>query len=483
MTHLWYQEIIVQLSSTCTAGSGNFVVTTVGGTSNGIPFTVRSGNIYCLSTTGNDSNSGRFPNSCWATAKNAFGHMSPGDTTYWEGGVTVTAGGSYSALDWGASGSAGNPVAMVSYPGATPQPGVNCVGCSSGIGIRAAVGYPSNSQYLTLAGLSIIGSGQAWYSEYTNPNANQRFVGNYFSCSSGSGQIGCIELGQTNFTKMLGNEVANIIVPSTSKQYHGVYFTTDANHIEFGWNSVHNNQSCRAIQVHSSPLDSTSGYNQFDLSIHDNLIHDDPCDGLLFATVDPSKGRIEAYNNIIYHVGLGPDPSDGEASYSCIRFAQYTNNGAAGTGTAEVYNNTLVDCGSHVGTFGLSGSYVLQSGTVGVKARNNIAYQNSGEFYTNSGSAVSGLTLTGSSNNIWFGSSQAAPSWSTNNISADPLFVNRSGNDFHIQSGSPAVDAGLIISSANSYNGYPVWNGTPMDRDGVTRPQGVRSRNRTLPQI
>jgi hypothetical protein len=115
---------------------------------------------------------------------------------------------------------------------------------------------------------------------------------------------------------------------------------------------------------------------------------------------------------------------------------------------------------------------VLQSGTVGVKARNNIAYQNSGEFYTNSGSAVSGLTLTGSSNNIWFGSSQAAPSWSTNNISADPLFVNRSGNDFHIQSGSPAVDAGLIISSANSYNGYPVWNGTPMDRDGVTRPQG-----------
>src|SRR6266403_3477082 len=59
MAHLWYQEIVVQLSSTCTPGTGNFVITTANGTSSGIPFTVRSsGNIYCISTTGNDSNSG-----------------------------------------------------------------------------------------------------------------------------------------------------------------------------------------------------------------------------------------------------------------------------------------------------------------------------------------------------------------------------------------------------------------------------------------
>src|ERR1700741_843560 len=57
MAHLWFQEIVVQISSTCTPGTGNFVVTTANGSSNGLPFTVRSSaNIYCISTTGNDSN-------------------------------------------------------------------------------------------------------------------------------------------------------------------------------------------------------------------------------------------------------------------------------------------------------------------------------------------------------------------------------------------------------------------------------------------
>lgn len=472
MAHLWYQEIIVQLNSTCTPGPGNFVVTTSGGTSNGIPFTVRSGNIYCVSKTGSDSNSGKFP-SCWANPSHAFSSMSAGDTTYWQGGVTVTGGGGLGGLDWGASGSAGNPVAMVSYPGATPQPGVNCSGggCSNGIGIRCSVGFPSNCQYLTLAGLSIIGSGMAWESQYTANN--QRFVGNYFSCTGPPGAVGCFETSQTSQVKFLGNEVANIVSSGTTgKQYHGVYFSTDTNHVEMAWNSVHNNNSCRAVQIHSSPVNLTTGYNQFDLSLHDNLIHDDPCDGILFATVDPSQGKVEAYNNVIYHVGLGPDPNDGEASYSCIRVAQYTNNGSPGTGTVEIYNNTLSDCGSHVGTFGLSGTLSFQPGTVGVNYRNNIAYQSSGEFFTNSGSAFSGLTLTGSSNNIWFGGNQAAPSWSSNNITVDPLLVNRAANNLHLQSGSPALDAGITIASTNSYKGYQVWNGRPMDRDGVTRAQG-----------
>src|SRR6516225_470008 len=57
--YFWYQRIVVQLGSSCTPGSGNFVVTVNGNASNGLPFTVRStGNIYFVSTSGNDSNSG-----------------------------------------------------------------------------------------------------------------------------------------------------------------------------------------------------------------------------------------------------------------------------------------------------------------------------------------------------------------------------------------------------------------------------------------
>lgn len=473
MAHLWYQKIVVQLSSTCTPGAGSFVITTANGPSNGIPFTVRSsGNIYCISTTGNDSNTGKFPSSCWATPKSGFSRMSAGDTAYWEGGVIVTSGGGFGGLDWGAGGTAGNPVAMVSYPGATPLPGVQCSSssCTNGIAIRCSVGFPSSCSNYTLAGMFIQGYGQALMTQYTSAT-NQRYIGNFWTCTGPPGAVGCISMSQNTFVKFDGNEIANIVsLGTTGKQYHAFYLTTDSNHQEIGWNSIHNNNSCRALQVHSSPVNLSSGYNQFDLSIHDNVIHDDPCDGMNLATVDPSQGKVEVYNNLIYHVGLGPDPLDGEASYSCIRIAEYTNNGAAGTGTIEVYNNTLVDCGSHVGTFKLSGTFVFSPGSVGANFRNNIAYQNSGEFFSNSGNLPSGITLTGS-NNVWFGGSQAIPTWVTNNIASDPLFVNRSANDFHLQSGSPAIGAGTIINSSNTYKNYPPWQGRiAVDRDGLTRP-------------
>src|SRR5882724_4561809 len=196
MPHLWYQKIIVQIGSGCTAGSGNFVVTVNGQASNSIPFTVRSsGNIYCISTTGNDSNSGKFPSSCWSTPKNAFSHMNAGDTAYWEGGLIINSGGGFGGLDWGAGGTAGNPVAMVSYPGATPQPGIQCVNgsCSSGIAIRSAVGYPSSASYYTLAGLLISGDGQALMTQYPSAN-HQRYVGNFWTCTGTPGAVGCVEM-------------------------------------------------------------------------------------------------------------------------------------------------------------------------------------------------------------------------------------------------------------------------------------------------
>jgi hypothetical protein len=45
-------------------------------------------------------------------------------------------------------------------------------------------------------------------------------------------------------------------------------------------------------------------------------------------------------------------------------------------------------------------------------------------------------------------------------VSTDPLFVNPNGLDFHLNSGSPAIDTGLSLPQ--------VLN----DFDGVSRPQG-----------
>jgi len=51
-----YDKVTIQLGSS--AASGNIVLTTSAGTSNGIPFTVRSGNIYFVSNSGSDSAAG-----------------------------------------------------------------------------------------------------------------------------------------------------------------------------------------------------------------------------------------------------------------------------------------------------------------------------------------------------------------------------------------------------------------------------------------
>src|SRR5205814_4593901 len=72
---------------------------------------------------------------------------------------------------------------------------------------------------------------------------------------------------------------------------------------------------------------------------------------------------------------------------------------------------------------------------------------------------------------------QSTPTWTTSNLTGDPLFVNRGTNDYHLLSNSPAKGAGVTISSSNTYNNYPPWQGkAAIDNDGL-------SRSLTLPSL
>lgn len=75
--------------------------------------------------------------------------------------------------------------------------------------------------------------------------------------------------------------------------------------------------------------------------------------------------------------------------------------------------------------------------------QNNILYQN------------------GQSNNPYWESSYTVTNLtSTNNVKSDPLFV--SSSDFHLQSGSPAKDAGINIGLIKDFDNYAVpYNGIP----------------------
>ncbi len=471
---LWSDgKIIFQLGPN--AKTGSIIVNVSGvGTSNGLPFTVRAGNIFFVSTAGNDGNVGSFA-APWNTIVHAKNTLAAGDTAYIEDGVSQTSQDNFTAylsMDNNGASNSGTPTApkaLIAYPNATAT-----VGVAGGLhyGIRTP-NIGANEDYWVISQLHIIGGTQAMDLGGTG----WRIIGNEMQCPGADDQVGCFEMSGGNQTRFYGNEVHNAgINPTSSKFYHAVYFSTDSNHIDVGWNHIHDNFTCRALQFHSSPLCTpscgsadTTGFDQFDLHVHDNLIHGDNCNGINFATVDPSKGTVEAYNNVIYNVGR-MDPLQLGGSFSCIYVAGITNNGVPGTGTVDVFNNTVSDCAANSssnatgsrGAFGVGGG----PATLLMRLRNNVAYQLPGEIYVDGSLAQ----ITGDTN-LWFGVG-SAPSQTTNNQTGDPVFFNRTLGDFHLTTSSPAKDIGLTVLPNNSFAPNPGPT-VGVDKDGVLRPQGT----------
>ena len=239
-------KITFQLGSA--ASTGNITVTTSNGTSNGVPFTVRSGNIYFVSTSGNDSNNGSY-SSPWATLLHARDTMASGDTIYAMNGVGQTAddGQGWSAcmlLRAANTGTASAPNAMIAYPGATATIGnVN----SPENGIRTDTG----ANYWVFAGLTLRGGSEA---VDTYGTTGWRVVGNDISCPNGDGESACFETLLMTNVQFYGNTVHDTGTANASAEYHGVYFSTDSNHLDVGWNTIYNVHGCRGIQIHSSPI-------------------------------------------------------------------------------------------------------------------------------------------------------------------------------------------------------------------------------------
>ncbi len=364
-------KVVVQIGAN--ARSGNIIAIVNGQASNGVPFIVRSGNIFFVSNSASasDNNNGSFA-SPWKTIPKAKNTIAAGDIAYVMNGVSQTGVDDHDAsLDVAEAGTAGNPKALVAYPGATAT-----IGSGSGqeFGLRTPQISGGPFSNWTIAGFVIRGNNEGIDLEQVD---HWRIIGNDISVPSpnGGGPTAVVEVSESTNVAFLGNNIHDSGAGDT-KLYHSLYFTSDSNQIEVGWNTIQNNKTCRGIQFHSTFLGGNTGLNQHDLSVHDNLIHGQICDGINFATIDPSKGPVLAFNNIVYNVGLGPDPTDGSSDYACFLSAGITNNGPAGTGTAQVFNNTFYDCG-HCATTGncdtsATGSVSVQSGSPIINLVNNI---------------------------------------------------------------------------------------------------------------
>jgi hypothetical protein len=413
------------------------------GNSNGVPFTVRPGKIYFVSTSAGLLGHGSYT-SPWKTIDKAVFSLEPGDIAYVMNGVTQSKPDNYdAAISIKSAGVPGRPKALVAYPGANPVIGtvdepdtaVKTPEVEGGpFSNWVIAGFTLRGHYLAIGLVSV---------------SNWRIVGNDISCPHGDGPTACVEVSKSTNVKVLGNYIHDVGRPGATKVYHSLYFSTDSNHIEAGWNLIANNHSCRGIQFFSGPNGPNTGFNQYDLSVHDNKIHDQVCDGINFATIDPSKGPVLAYNNVIYRVGLGPDPPDSQANYACINSPGTTNRGAPGSGTSEWFNNTLYDCGARGGRD--AGAFNVAEGSPQVRLRNNIIYQKSSENYIEYRTRSS---LVSGSNNLWYGSGRG-PSQFDGNLNADPKFADLGAFDFHLQAGSPAIHAGVDTSTATDFDGRP----------------------------
>jgi hypothetical protein len=491
--YLWYQKWIVQLTSGCS--SGNFVVTTSAGTSNGLPFTVRSGNIYYVSSSGNDSAGGSF-SAPWATMSHCVQSMASEGICYVENGVAT--GGSQDSGGWGAlslrqswcgAGPNGFPRAIITYPGATAT-----IGTPSGYGLVSTDSTASDGAcvgYWTIAGFTIR-AGPAHDvavslngPSYPGGSSNWRIIGTDETCPQCNGSSSVLHTlqlgGNSNTNKFLGNFIhdsgACLGSPCyPDDQYHGIYISDNSRHYELGWNLIENIVACRGIQIYSNVND------EYDVSIHDNTIHDTTCDAIVLSTLDPSQGPVSVFNNVMYHVGIGPQNlTEGGGSFDCIYRDRHLQSGSAGSGQIEVYNNSCYDSGS-VSNSNYSGcnnmaAYNLSNDddTTTMLLQNNIAFQThtsnpnctGGVPYFVNNTSNSAALLGG--NNLFYGvNAPTGSSLITGTITGNPMFVNTNDAscpstcpvDLHLStSGSPAIGAG---SKAGP---LPVY-----DHDGVLRP-------------
>jgi hypothetical protein len=437
------QKISVAIGSA--AQTGPVVVHTSDGDSNAdVTFTVRSGAIHCVSTSGSDSGGGTFPNQCWGTIPYAKDTMNAGDITYVLDGVSQTSIDNYSStLSLAVGGSAGMPLAIVAYPGATVTVGT----MSTTLGIRTP-NITGNFDHWVLAGLVIRGETGLSFGW-----TDLRAIGNDLSCDGASGYA-CVEpygdshayLG--NWIHDTGHSCASN--PNTCKLYHAVYFGI-SNHDDFGWNVVDPDPAhtgvagCRAIQFHT---DDGSGLDDSDIKVHDNVIRNAICDGINLVTVNPDDGPVEVFNNLIDHVGTGPAPAGVESDYACV----YLDSNHAPAANVELYNNTFHDCGSR----GNSSSGSVNP-AIKTRLRNNIAVQvSSNEPYLVGGSGA--CASVSGTNNLFYGNG-APPCSLTASTNVDPQFVG--AGDYHLTMNSPAKSGGVTVASLLT------------DLDGVPRPQAA----------
>jgi hypothetical protein len=213
----------------------------------------------------------------------------------------------------------------------------------------------------------------------------------------------------------LGNHIHDI--QGSPQECHGIYIDGDGSY-EIAYNLVENIRSGNGFQIYVNGGNGSSVANN--VNFHHNLIHDVSKHGINLA--DNAQNGIVVFDNVVYNV-----------QYAGIRFNTTLLSGA------KIYNNTFYATNLSGNTaYGLlTNDRLLPLGAASLE--NNIFWPANNMAYT--GGVVGLAVLIGTArNNIFYGGSGSTLGGSL--ITADPMFVSASGDDFQLAPGSPAIGAG-----------------------------------------
>jgi chitodextrinase len=454
------QRTTFWLNNNAQDGVGTITITVNGITSNPLPFTVRTGNIYFISASdGNDSYNGRYSartghtgsdgpwrNQYLANPTTYPGYVSDGDTIYAREGIYTNYDKATDSLITyygnNLQNPAGRPIVIAGYPGEWPQ-----------FGTAAQTGHGAMWTDYTRVYLSYLGFYKILWKHGTGAistaNADHiRIIGNRFEQSQAPG-FGVIYADAAQYHQIYGNYFYQ---NGYGRFKHDFYYKVwdssgyrwkENTQIDVGWNEFRENYTAFAYSDSDwgGPMlsfSSDGAASTFNNSkIHDNLFRD--CIDMAFET-DLNGTGINIYNNVVYNCGqtLNKRPT-----FYVANGEHTTSNPPGADNITNFYNNTFYAAGKNAGMIAIIANTAC---TFTLNMKNNIFYSVGDQFvvYLNNSSILS-------DHDIWHGNG-GLPSRSgltvTNGINLNPLFINPSNGDFRLQASSPAIDAGTSAVAA-----------------------------------
>jgi hypothetical protein len=329
-----------------------------------------------------------------------------------------------------------------------------------------------------VSGLHLTGSGptsgQAFSGDPSNSETNPpniRIVGSVLTCPDCSGSAAVLSVGwvvnaETNTanvgTEILGNWVYDAGCSDaggvSNKEYHFIY--TSGNGEEIAYNKIGGAGATGGCAQNGIQINYYAGgsIGYGNLSVHDNDVSYANGAGINMATLDPGRGPIKVYNNVIHHTGLRP-ASDNASFFTCLAFPGYSPSASAGT--VDVFNNTCWDTSANLNNSNMYDStscavYVSASGgqtNLTVNLVNNIFAQPSYAYTSNANVYLCGSgtsQITGSNNLFYSGATpkgtSPASSLTSLAVPTTPLFTSATTpgpwTDLKLQSSSPVIKAG-----------------------------------------